>query len=422
MSTRPAGPRARALAAAAIAAVALGAAAAPAHAASGHATLALNGAGAKALRAAGARIAPFGAATGGSRQVVVPIRAGLVGSTATVLRFGGGIVLRNGDRRARLGALRLTLGPRTGLAGKVGGKNMGVFRVLPGGRRTIDATRGSVRLENLRLKLTRPAAQLLAKQLHLADPSSPRPQKPGLCTGFCGLGGVFGVLSGFDEGLATGEAPAADQGPEQSGCPLPSGAGPAPESPLPVAARPAGAVDVTAATLSWDVRDSFVRYVNSGEGTSVFGGATAGPSEVRAGTSLPLTYTFGFPFAGGWHDSGADPGPADDRAAIYFGGGVRFLYSDHEIDLRTGAPEIELAGTSSRAIFAVAEGEAAAERQVIVNLDLGRAAAVSTAAGAVTYERVPGAIPAGTASSVFGGFYAPGTDFGCFTVSYSTAS
>jgi hypothetical protein len=224
-----------------------------------------------------------------------------------------------------------------------------------------------------------------------------------------------------------GGSPSSPAGPSSkattTGCPLPSTAGPAPEEPLPVAAPPAGAVGITAATVSWDVRDSFIRYINTGEGTSVFGGATAAAPEVRPGSSAPLTYTFGFPFAKGWHHPGANPAdPGDDKAAVNFAGGVRFLYSAHGIDLRTSAPEIELAGGASRAIFLVAEGEAAAEREVIVNLDLARAASVQASGNTITYERVPGAIPSGTATSVFAGFYAPGTDFGCFTVSYSTAS
>jgi hypothetical protein len=236
----------------------------------------------------------------------------------------------------------------------------------------------------------------------------------------------FGVLAVTKEGLMPGGgSPSSPTGASKTstGCPLPGTAGPAPEEPLPVLARPPGAVDVTAATVSWDVRESFIRYINTGEGTSIFGGATAAAPEVRPGSSVPLTYTFGFPFANGWHHPGANPAdPADDRSALYYSGGVRFLYSAHGIDLRTSAPEIELAGGASRAIFAVAEGEAAAERQVIVNLDLARAGSVSASGNTVTYERVPGAIPSGTATSVFAGFYAPGTDFGCFTVSYSTAS
>lgn len=398
-------------ASAAVAAAALMAAAAPATAAPGQAVLEVGGPAAQALRGHGVKISPHGAAKGGGQRIVLPVRTGLVGSTATVLRFGGGISLSRGQRRARLSGLRLTLGRRNGLAGRLGGDASGLFRVLAGGQREIDSGRGSARLSGLRLRLSRPAARELARRLGLE-------RRPA---------GVFGTLSAADEGLPQAAAPAGAAAPEKgtaaTGCPLPSTAGPAPESPLPVAVRPAGAVDVTGAALRWDVRSSFIRYIGTGEGTGVFGGAVAAPPEVRPGSSLPLTYAFGFPFASGWLDRGASPDdPADDRAAIYFAGGVRFHFSAHGIDLRTSAPEIELAGGASRAIFSVAEGEAPAERKVIVNLDLGRAAAVRTSGVTVTYDRVPGAIPDGTATSTFAGFYAPGTDFGCFTVSYSTGS
>lgn len=380
-----------------------------ASAASGQAVLEINGAAAKALRASGVRIAPAGAAKGGPRQVRLPIGAGLVGSSTTVLRFGGGLTLLKGKQRLQLGGLRLTLGKAASLRGRLGGESLGLFRVLKGGQRELDPARGSVRLSGLRLRLRRGAAKEIADRLGLTR--SPA--------------GNFGVLSATEEGLQPGSPPpsAGPTGKGSTGCSVPSTAGSPPEQPLPVATRPAGAVDITGATVSWDVRESFIRYINTGEGTSVFGGATAAAPEVRAGSSVPLTYSFGFPLASGWHHPGANPSdPADDKAALYFTGGVRFLYSTHGIDLRTSAPELEIAGGASRAIFAVAEGEAAPERQVIVNLELGRAASIQASGGTVTYEHVPGAIPEGTASSVFAGFYAPGTDFGCFSVSYSIAS
>lgn len=389
----------------------LSAAAAPAATApGGNGALELSGAAAQVLREDRVRIAPLGAASGGARRVVLPVRAGLVGSSVTVLRFGGGISFTHGKRRLKLSDLRLTLGKRASVRGKLGGKRLTLFQVK-GGRREVDSTRGSVRLGGLRLKLPRSVAREIAGRLRL-ERRLPR---------------GFGVLAVTKEGLMPGSGPSSPPaGPNKAsatGCPQPSTAGPAPEEPVAVAARPPGAVDVTGATIGWDVRDSFIRYVNTGEGTSVFDGATAAAPEMRPGTSAALTYGFGFPFASGWHDPGANPAdPADDRAAVYFSGGVRFLYSAHGIDLRTSAPEIEIAGGASRAIFSVAEGEAAAERQVIVNLDLASAAAVQASGNTVTYERVPGAIPSGTATSVFAGFYEPGTDFGCFTVSYSTGS
>lgn len=390
------------------AAVVLTTPAAPATAAPGQAVLEISGPAAQALRAEGVKLSPLGAAKGGAKRIVLPVRSGLVGATATVLRFGGGVALRKGKQRVRLGDLRLTLGRRNGLAGKLGGDSVGLFRVLAGGQREVDVARGSARLSGLRLRMSRLAARELADRLGLG-------RRPA---------GVFATLSAADEDLPqAAPAPVPGSQPKDTSCALPSTAGPAPEEPLPVAARPPGAVDITGASLSWSVRDSFIRYINTGEGTSVSGGATAAAPEVRPGSSLPFTYAFGFPFAGGWHDAGANPAdPADDRAAVYFSGGVRFLYSAHGIDLRTSAPEIELGGGASRAIFSVAEGEAPAERQVIVNLDLGRAASVQQSGGTITYDRVPGAIPAGTATSTFAGFYAPGTDFGCFTVTYSVGS
>ncbi|HEX6753033.1 MAG TPA: HtaA domain-containing protein, partial [Solirubrobacterales bacterium] len=238
------------------------------------------------------------------------------------------------------------------------------------------------------------------------------------------VGGVFGGLSSHATGL-TASGGALDQGGNgargSTGCPPPSGAGSAPEDPLPVASPPAGAADIASATIDWHVRESFIRYIATGEGTSVSGGATADPPVLLAGSSTPLTYDFHFPFLDGWHDGGANPtDPADDTAAIYYGGSVRFLYSGHEIDLAVSAPEIELAGGTSRAIFAVAEDGGGGTRQVLVNLDLSRASAIAVSGNTHVYERVPGAIPSGTATSVFAGFYAPGTELGCFTVRYTT--
>jgi hypothetical protein len=400
--------RVRAVIAAGLGLVAIAAFAPAAPAASGQAVLELNGAAAKALRASGVRIAPTGVAAGGSRRVRLPIRAGLVGSSTTVLRFGGGLSLGKGKQRLRLGGLRLTLGKRASLAGKLGGESLALFRVLKGGQRELDPAHGAVRLSGLRLQLRRPAAKEIAERLGLEQPPL----------------GTFGVLAATEAGLVPGNpTPAGSTLATTTGCPLPGTAGPAPEQPLLKPIRPSAAVDIVGASVSWNVRDSFIRYINTGEGTSVFDGATAGAPEVRPGSSAALTYSFGFPFASGWHDPGANPAdPADDRAAVYFSGGVRFLYSAHGIDLRASAPELEIDGGDSRAIFTVAEGAEPPERQVIVNLDLARAAAVKTSGATVTYERVPGAVPAGTASSVFAGFYAPGTDFGCFTLSYSTAS
>ena len=373
--------------------------------------LSLDGPAAQALRDQGVRIAPVKPASGNNHKITLPVAAGLAGSSTTLLRQGGAIKLSGKEGDARLNKLRLLLGKRSLLEAKVDGEKVELFKVL-GGRRDVDAANGSVQLNNLKLKLTGVGAKALAAKLGLESLPAQR---------FATLSTKLAGLTQGDSGTADGGSSPSGPAQASSACPLPSGAGPASEATPPVPVRPPSAVDITGATIGWHVRESFIRYIATGEGTSPVGGASADPSVLLPGASAALSYDFHFPFADGWLDSGADPGnPADDRAALYFNGGLRFLYSGHGIDLLTSSPELELNGSASRAIFGVAENGGAAQRQVLVNLDLSRAGAISQSGNSYTYDRVPGAVPAGTAASTFAGFYAPGTDFGCFTVSFST--
>jgi hypothetical protein len=405
------------------AAVAAAVAVAPSQAlaTAGSTTLALNGPAAQSLRDGGVRIAALKPASGQGQQVKLPVRSGLAGATTTLLSHGGGIAMeaRRGET-LRLTKLRLLLGKRSRVTANLGGESIDLFRVSRG-KREVDPSAGSVDLKGLRLKLTGAATRAIAERLDLAQDRQSRSNRRHRPAGKKAQD--FGTLSSRVTGLiASGTSPGAQNTAQkgQSGCPLPSGAGPAPEDPLLKAVRPAGAVDVTGATIDWHVRESFIRYIATGEGTSVSGGASADPPVLLPGASTPLSYDFHFPFVSGWHDGGANPAsPADDKAAIYYGSAVRFLYSGHEIDLATSAPEIEIAGGASRAIFAISEDGGPATRQVLINLDLSRAAAVTASGNIHTYQGMPGAIPAGTASSVFAGFYAPGSEFGCVTVSYT---
>jgi len=399
----------RGIAAAAVAVVAV-ALPSGALAASGTTKLALAGPAVDALRQQGVRIAPLAPASGGGQRISLPLAAGLAGSSTTLLRQRGGIVLEAADGgKARLTGLSLLLGERSLVEAKLDGEKIELFKVLRGGRRDVDPALGNVRLAGLRLKLVRGAARAIARRLDLEPLPAQR------------FATLSANLSGLTPGGAGGSSPS---GPAQKpiGCPLPSGAGPAGESSPPTPTRPGGAVDIAAATIDWHVRDSFIRYIASGEGTSVSAGASAEPPQLTAESSVPLSYDFHFPFASGWIDRGANPAsPSDDTAALYFSGAIRFHYSGHGIDLVAANPEIEIAGGSSRAIFSVTDNGGLPQRQVLVNLDLGRAASIAQSGGSFLYERVPGAIPSGTANSVFAGFYTPGTDFGCFGLSFSTA-
>ncbi len=388
---------------------------APALGASGETKLTLDGPAANALREQGVRVVPLKPASGGNRRVSLPVAAGLAGSSTTLLRHRGGISLEaTGGGRMRLTRLSLLLGERALVEARLDGEEIDLFKVLRGGKREISAATGRVRLDGLRLKLTRAGARAISRRLEL----EPLPTRR-----FGTLSTDLAGLTRGDSGAPAAGGPSAPGGAQKStACPLPSGGGPAPEDPLPVATRPPAATDITAATIDWQVRESFIRYIGTGEGTSVSGGATADPPLLAPGTSAALSYGFHFPFATGWHDAGANlADPADDSALVRFGGAVRFHYSGHGIDLTTAEPEIEIAGAGSRAIFSISESGGAPQRQVLINLDLSRAGSIGVSGNSFTYERVPGAIPSGTAASTFAGFYAPGTDFGCATVSFSTA-
>lgn len=54
-----------------------------------------------------------------------------------------------------------------------------------------------------------------------------------------------------------------------------------------MAARSPGAADITGATIGWHLRESFIRYIDTGEETSVSGGAVADPPELLPDGSMP---------------------------------------------------------------------------------------------------------------------------------------
>ena len=167
--------------------------------------------------------------------------------------------------------------------------------------------------------------------------------------------------------------------------------------------RPASAVDVTPGALQWHVRESFVRYINGGQGISVQGGATAGTPQVIAPSTDPLIYDYYFKFKAGWQD------PVSGQARLLFTGRVNFKWSAHMIDLAMTDPEIEINGNASRAIYCSANMANAGEtfkRSVLVNLDSSQGLA-----------RMKGTVPKDAAEDTFNGYYFPGDEFGWSGVS-----
>ena len=197
------------------------------------------------------------------------------------------------------------------------------------------------------------------------------------------------------------------------GCTPGFSSGTIPAAPAPLA-RPVSALDVASATLTWRPRESFVQYVNSGEGATASDGATAGPPETVPGNSARLVYSFGFGLKpGSWYD------PVSGSGDLLGQGTVRFLYRGHGIDISVEDPEIELNGRASRTIFAFSGGDCtqiAPVRGIMLNLVPG---SPSVNGATRDYGTIPATIT-DAGATMFSGFYLPGDAWGTLSVAFAT--
>jgi Htaa len=343
-----------------------------------------------------------------------PVTTANVGAAAT-LGHRGGLRLRAGTRSVTLSAPQLRLAKDSRLTAKVGKATVTVFRV-DGAKRKLNTTAGTVALRGATVRLTVAGAAALRRALHLRRLA---PGVLGTLTVDARRGTTTPTTGGGTGAPATGTptTPPGSGTTPGGGMTVPGGGTPTDlGGPAPLA-RPGTAVDVSAAVITWHVRDSFIQYINSGEGTSTSGGATADPPTVQPGSSVPLVYAFHFPFKEGWYD------PVSKTARIAYTGAVTFTYKGHGIKLTATDPEIEIAaGTASRAIFVTANTGTAAKRGVLVKLDPDHAATTTHSLDGTShaYTQIPGTIPADAGASVFAGFYAAGDPFGWVSVDLTT--
>ena len=195
------------------------------------------------------------------------------------------------------------------------------------------------------------------------------------------------------------------------------GAAPAPGSgEPPVKARPAGALHDGGATITWQPRESFIQYIDSGEGTSTSRGATGDPPTSRA-AARPRSSTAS---TSRRPAAGATRPPARrgstftrhrrlpvlrprDRPA-----GQRPRGRARRARLTRDLPDDRLRGHRRRQ---PARGRRDARRLQ------GRR---QRRRQDVRLRADPGAVPPGAASSVFAGYYLPGDPFGWVSISFTT--
>ena len=340
----------------------------------------------KALRAEGLTVRTTGNATRSGRKLTLPLSAADTSALATK----GALRLRAGKRSVSLGSPRLELGTRPRVTALLSGRRATVFTLAVA---PLTSATG-VKLDATGARLASGATQTIQRRLKVKLPR-----------------GTFATVAAIGTFAAPPQAPA---GP----CSLTTAGGPPPapgSGEPPVRARPAGARTITGATLTWRVRESFIRDIASGEGTTPSRGTSGAAPEALEGAP-PLVYAYRFPFAEGWCD------PATGAARVTFTGTVAFRYATHGIDLVVNDPEIELDGPNSRVIFRMTgSGDTAGgnQRQVVETLDVSKATATGGGT-AFAYERIPGSVPPGAASSVFAGYYLPGDPFGSVSISYTT--
>ena len=339
----------------------------------GSATILLRGDALRGLRARGVTLSGVGGIKINPRQMKLPISGGSVAGWAS-LRHAGAVKLASGKRSISLTALRLTLRSRAAsISALVGRRRVTVFALRPArGAVTADAGAKSIKLKGTAVSLTAAGARAIRRALGLPSLSA----------------GTFGTLtvSAAPGGAVTKSS-----------------------------ARPASAVALASAELTWNVRESFIRYISTGEGTTVSGGVTADPPVVIPPTDVPLSYVFHYPFAAGWSDQ------ASGKALAKGKGAVTFSFGDRDLKIAASDPEIVLDGKRSHASF-ILRGSAGekltGKRVVLMDLDPAKAASKTTSPDGktITYERIPGTIPTGAETSVFAGFYVPGEEFGSISI------
>lgn len=370
----------------------------------GNATLALFKGKARQLAKQGVDFGGVGGAETVGRQTRLQISGGTIGEATAELRYDGALRLAAGKGRnrrvVRLGALRAEIGANSMLSATLnGGKRRAVFDLRhPASGLTIDASKGLAQLHGAKLVWRRSAVRTLNRRLgaHIR-------------------GGRLGKVRVSAATITLGNDVVTPQ------------SGPLGDEP-PLLARPASAVDVSGGSLTWFVRDSWIRYINSEGAPEALDGATADapipedshPCPDRpAGTNPTLVYSYSFPFANGWYD------PPSGTAALYYAGAVRFGYASRGIDLTARNPEIELNGGSSRAIFRL-RGAASTpypdKRAPLLSLALGGPPAEGPPSTFGFPAPLRGKLTA-DGQNVFAGFYPPPNDgFGCVSVSFQTGS
>lgn len=305
-------------------------------------------------------------------------------SAAVVLR--GGLTLKRGRRTLKIQGLMIRARGKTiSITGKVGKKRLTVLS----GRSGVSVVQGvtqQVVAPAVRAKLSTKVARLMRAKLKLRRTPSVK------------LGQLV-VIAKAD-------------------LPKPGGKGDATLQDLagPPIARPAGAVDATASSLKWWMRDSWANYIEFSIPQDGAVPDAAMPNSSHVCKDIPAVsksrqYAINFVFASGWWDAGTQTG------YFRYSGALRWYGPEHGIDITASNPEIEINGAASRLIFTMYDAvENTLKRGAFVGLNTAAPlnSVALTPSGAAS--RLKSTIFTDSATSPFGNFvsiYSENPGWGC---------
>lgn len=308
---------------------------------------------------AGTRLTVGRPATATRTTLTLPVAAATLGPTSRA-PLQGSLILRAGTRRAAVTGLRLAVTAKgLTLSGRTGGSTVTVLTSRTGTAAPAGATQ--LRLRRAALKLTPAGATRLGRQLR-------RTLRAGATLGV--VSGTLRSAAAPTTAASTG-APAApvvtQQAPPAAGpatTPAPPSTPPVtPPTPPPFTgpfadaclaetafgALTGGDVGVptlpassaaSAATLTWDLRPSFVDYVDAGGRIAVWNGASRLPGGGFAFTFVSATTS----------DAGTPGAPSDDYTVAQFRGRIDFCYPTHFFRIALADPIVVIDGGQPRII------------------------------------------------------------------------
>lgn len=168
--------------------------------------------------------------------------------------------------------------------------------------------------------------------------------------------------------------------PKPTATPTPSGTATSSPSPAPTssASKPAPSEEagkVHDGSLAWGVKESFRRYIESGGGATLSGGAEKNDNG------------YDFPYADGDVDSEAK------KLNASFGGAVRFAYKAHGIDMKFSDIKVAANGTKGTLTLDVTTPKGTADDVRFATLDLSKAS-YAAKDDVVVLDKVPAAFTA----------------------------